>query len=282
MKPVKVTCDSACDLNAQLYHRYHIAAVPMRIQFDGTCRKEGIDVEPEEICAYMHRTGKPPLSTAPTVAEYQTVFTEYIEQGFQIVHICTSGSFSAACKNARAAAQSLSDVFVVDSLNVSSGAGHLAILGVELSHAGLSAAEIARALDEMKPRLATSFLLDSPNYMQKHDPRTTLSLLWARLFHARPSVQVQRGQAHIGKLFRGDWEHAMSAYLRSQLENQSNVQHDRLFLTCTGITPEAIQKAIALIQELQPFDDIIVTDAGCSSCCQGGPCSLGIHYLRTT
>ncbi len=282
MKPVKVTCDSDSDLTVQLYHRYNIATVPLGIQLDDTCRKEGVDVEPGEVRAYMRKTGKRPIATAPTVAEYQAVFSEYIEQGFQIVHICTSGSLSAAWQNARAAAQELTDVFVVDSRNLSSGAGHLAILGVELSHAGLSAAEVASALEDMKSRLATSFLLDSPNYLQKRGPRTTLSLLRAKLFHAHPTVQVQRGQTHIGKLFREGWDNAVMDYLRSQLENQTNIQHDRLFLTYTGIAPELLQKAIALIRELQPFDDIIVTDAGCVSCCHGGPCGLGIHYLRVS
>lgn len=282
MKPVKVTCDSDSDLTLQLYHRYNIASIPLGIQLDDICRKEGVDVEPEDVRAYMRKTGKRPVPTAPTVAEYQAAFSEYIEQGFQIVHISSSSRLSAAWKNARAAALELVDVFVVDSRNLSCGEGHLAILGVELSHAGLSAAEVASALEDMKPRLATSFLLASPNYLQKSGLHTTFKLLRAKLSHAHPTVQMQHGQARIGKLFQEGWENAVMDYLRSQLENQTNIQHDRLFLTYAGIAPELLQKAVALIRELQPFDDIIVTDAGCVSCCQGGPCCLGIHYLRVS
>lgn len=282
MKPVKVTCDSACDLSGQLYQQYDITPIPLGIQLGKDTRQDGVDVMPGDIYAYMDRTGQIPRTTAPSAAEYQQRFSEYIEQGYQVVHISPSSVLSPLYRNACAAAEHFpQDVFVVDSRNISSGSGHLAILGVELSHASLNAREIASALEDMKQRMDTSFLLSSPEYFYRQNPRGFFPLLRAKLQRSRPALQIQGGKLTMGKRFGGDWENALSAFLRSKLESRPNIQHDRLFLTHTGIAPEWIKKTVDLIQDLQSFDDIIVTTASCAFSCQSGPGSLGIHYLRT-
>lgn len=282
MKPVKVTCDSACDLSGQQYQRYNITPIPLGVLLGKDTHQDGVDIVPGDIYAYVDETGRMPHTTAPSAAEYQRRFSEYIEQGYQIVHISLSSELSPVYRNACAAAAAFpEDVFVVDSRNISSGAGHLAILGVELSHASLNAKEIAAALEDMKQRMDTSFLLSSPEYLYRQTHRGFLTLLRPRIRRSHPAIQIQGGRLTISKRFNSDWESALSAFLRSKLENRSNIQHDRLFLTHTGIAPEWIKKAVAIIQELQPFDDIIVTTAGCVVSCQSGPGSLGIHYLRT-
>ena len=281
MKPIKFTCDSACDLTAQLYQKYAIAPVPLQIWLGCTSLQDGVTASPADVYAYVDQTGKLPPVEPPTAADYAQVFSFYLRQGYQIIHISLSGTVSAFYRNACDAARTLSDVAVVDSCNVSSGAGHLAILGVELSHAGLDAREILRALEDMKQRLTTCFLLDSPAYLEKFSRGSALALLGCHLRKKRPSLLVNRGKLALGQAFAGDWDHALTAFLRSQLENAAHIQHDRLFVTHTGLAPDKLSRALGLIRELQSFDDILVTTAGCFASRQGGPGCLGIHYLRT-
>ena len=282
MKPVKVTCDSGCDLSAQLCQRYSIAEVPLGLEMQGRLFQDGINISPADIYTYVDQTGHLPLTAAPSIGAYARLFAQYTGQGFQVVHISTSGALSGLYRNALAAADGSPDIFVVDSRSVSGGAGQLAILGVELSHAGLSAAEIADALEGMKRRMRTSFLVSTPYYLRKSGGGHRLALVAAQLRRTRPVVQVLRGRLTLGRRLTGDWDSASAAFLRGQLENRRDIQHDRLFLTHTGLSPESIRRAISLIQSLQPFDDIVVTAAGCGSCCCSGPGSLGIHYLCTT
>ncbi len=282
MKPVKVTCDSSCDLTAQLYQRYEIAVMPMYIRLGDARFQDGVDLTCDVLFSQVDQSGILPCAVAPSTEEYKQFFFQYTVQGFQVVHISTSAVHSPAYQNAQAAARTLSDVFVVDSKNLSTGAGHLAILGVELSHASLDGAEIADALEDIKCRLATSFLPSFPRYLSQNDFRVGLAMRSAAFFQQNCAIQVQNGKLSAGKRFRGDWDASVLAYLRSQLENKPNIQHDRLFLTHNGLAPGLVQKAVELIHTLQPFDEIIVTTAGCASACLRGPNCLGIHYLHTT
>lgn len=280
MKPVKVTCDSSCDLTAQLYQRYDITYIPMYIQLGDTRFPDQLDCD--SLYAHENQCVSLPRAFAPSAEEYKQFFLQFTAQGFQVVHISTSAAGSQAFQNATAAADSLSDVFVIDSCALSAGAGHLAILGVELSHAGLDGAEIADALEDIKQQLDTSFLPSSLQHLPKSGLRTTLALRSAAFLQQNCSIQVQHGKISAGARFRGNWEDTIPAYLRSQLENKPNIQHDRLFLTHTGLAPGLLQKAVDLIRTLQPFDEIIITSAGCASACQFGPNCLGLHYLRAT
>lgn len=280
MKPVKVTCDSSCDLTAQLYQRYNITYIPMYIQLGNTRFPDQLDCD--TLYTREKQSVSPPLTFAPSTEEYKQFFLQFTAHGFQVIHISTSVAGSQAFQNAKAAADRLSDVLVIDSCTLSSSAGHLAILGVELSHAGLDGAEIADALEDIKQQLDTSFLPSSPQHLPKIGLRANLALRSAAFLQQNRSIQVQHGKISAGARFRGSWEDTIPAYLRNQLENKSNIQHDRLFLTHTGLTPGLLQKAVDLICTLQPFDELIITSAGCASACQFGPNCLGIHYLHAT
>ena len=281
MKPVKVTCDTGCDLSAQLYQRYAISAVPLSLEMQGRLFQDGVNVSPADVYSYVDKTGQLPSAAAPDSHQYRRFFRQYTDQGYQVVHISTSGALSGLYRNALAAADGSPDIFVVDSRSISTGAGQLVILGVELSHAGLSAAEIADALEHMKLRLRSSVLVSTPYYLRKSKVRGQFALAAAQLGRARPVVQMLQGRLAVSRRLAGDWDSALAVFLREQLGNRHNIQSDRLFLTHTGLSPDRIKKAISLIQSIQHFDDIVVTAAGCGSCCRSGPGSLGIHYLCT-
>ena len=281
MAKIKVTCDSTCDLTKELYEKYNIDVLPLGVTLGDDFRYDSVNVTAQELYDYVAKTGVLPKTSAISVGEYLDKFQSYVEDGFDIIHISLSSDLSSCYQNACLAAKELGHVHVVDSRNLSTGSGHLAILAVELADADYTAEEIAKALDDMKSRVDVSFVLQTLEYLHKGGRCSGVAAFGANVLKLRPEIEVRDGGMHVGKKFRGDMEKSILSYVRSRLENRQNIQRDRIFVTHSGVPRELVEKVKALVKELQPFDQIIETVAGSTISSHCGPACLGLAFFRT-
>lgn len=280
MPAIKITCDSTCDLSPELCERYHISVIPMRVALgDRTCR-DGVDVKPEELFAYVGETGKLPTTSAISVGEYEDFFRPFTDEGYEVVHISLSSELSSSHQNACIAAGELGNVFVVDSRSLSTGSGHLVILAAELASAGYDGAYIAKALNEMKGNLDVSFVLQTLDYLHKGGRCSGIARFGANMLKLRPEIVMNNGTLHVGKMYRGSMEKTILDYVRGRLDNENAVNYDRIFVTHSGVPREIVDKVIALVKELRPFEEVIETTAGSTISCHCGPNCLGVLFFR--
>lgn len=280
MKPIKITCDSTCDLTKELYDHYNIDVIPLCVTMGDTLYRDGIDITAQQIFDFVSQADQLPKTSAISVGEYEAFFRKHINAGYQVVHINLSGELSSSHQNACIAAEMLGDVFVVDSRSLSSGSGHLAILAAEMAESGLSAKEVAAALNKMKTQLDVSFILHTLEYLHKGGRCSSIAMLGANIMKLRPEIQVNDGKMHVGKKYRGSQEKAILDYVRGRLANRTDIQYDRIFITHSGVSPEIVAKVTELIRQLQPFNQIIETTAGCTISSHCGPGCLGVLFSR--
>ena len=150
MSKIMITCDSTADLTKELYAKYEAAVVPMGVNLGDDFRRDGLNITISDIFDYVAASGQLPKTSAVSVGEYDDVFRPLVEQGYEIVHVSLSSSLSSSHQNARLAAEELGNVYVVDSKNLSTGIGHLVLLGRELAASGMTAAEVAAALEQLR------------------------------------------------------------------------------------------------------------------------------------
>ena len=282
MARIKVTCDSTCDLTRDLYDNYHIEVLPLGVCLGDDLRFDSVNITAQEIYDYARQTGVLPKTSAVSVGQYEDCFRKYTSQGMQVIHISLSSDISSCYQNACIAAQNVGNVFVVDSRNLSTGSGHLAMLAVELAAADYRAEEVVDALNDMKKRIDVSFVLQTLDYLHKGGRCSGLTAFGANLLKLHPEIAVTNGKMHVGKKFRGDTEKSILSYVRSRLANQSNVQCDRIFITHSGVPAAIVQKVKDLVRQLQPFEQIIETTAGSTISSHCGPNCLGLAFFRTT
>lgn len=280
MKEIKVTCDSTCDLTKELYESYGIEAVPLGVYLGDDLRRDGVDVTPQEIYDYADRTGELPKTSAITVGEYQAVFSRLVNQGYQVIHVNLSSNLSASYQNACLAAKDVGNVFVIDSKNLSTGSGSLALLAVELARSGMAAEEIRQVLEESKKKLDVSFVIQTLEYLHKGGRCSSVAMLGANLLKLRPEIVVEDGQMHVGRKYRGNMEKTILAYVRGRLEGRTDLNYDRIFITHSGVPAEIVEKVKALILELQPFREVLETTAGCTISSHCGPATLGVLFFK--
>ncbi len=280
MSNIKITCDSTCDLPQELYAKYDVEVISLAVTLGDTLYRDGVDITAPELFAYVKETNTLPKTSAISMGEYLDVFSKYTQAGCSVIHINLSSNLSASHQNAVLAAQELEGVYVVDSRNLSSGSGHLVIEAAEMAAQGLDAETIVTRLNEMKERLDVSFVLQTLEYLQKGGRCSSVAALGARALQLRPEIRVADGGMGVGKKYRGSMEKSVLDYVRGRLEGRDDIDTRRIFITHSTAPQEVVDKVVALVKELHPFQEVIVSVAGCTISSHCGPNCLGVLFFK--
>ena len=279
MAKIKITCDSTCDLTQELYEKYDVAVMPLCVTLGEELHRDGVDISAQGIFEYVAKTGTLPKTSAISVGEYEDFFRTFVEEGAAVIHINLSSELSACHQNARLAAEELSNVYVIDSRNLSSGSGHLVVAAAEMAAQGMEPADIAAELNAKKEKLDVSFVLQTLDYLKKGGRCSSIVALGANMLSLRPEISVTDGKMGVGKKYRGKMEKTILDYVKGRLENRDDVDTQRIFVTHSYVPQEIVEKVIALVKELHPFEEVIETKAGCTITSHCGPNCLGVLFF---
>ncbi|MBP5183556.1 MAG: DegV family protein [Lachnospiraceae bacterium] len=279
--PVKIISDSTCDLSQEIIQRFDIEVFPLVVTLGDRVGKDGVDIEPDDIYAYVEKTGKLSKTSAINAAEYMSVFKKWRDQGYEVVHVNISSDFSSCYQNACIAAQEVGGVYVVDSRNLSSGQGHVVLYAADLAKEGLPAEEIAEKCRNLTSRVEASFVVNTIDYLYKGGRCSALAALGANLLGIKPCIEVIGGKMTPGKKYRGNINKVIRAYAEDRLKDRQDIVQDRIFITHTKCDPEVIEQVKALIKEFQPgIKEVFDTTAGATVTTHCGPGTLGVLFIR--
>ena len=171
-------------------------------------------------------------------------------------------------------------VCVVDSRQLSTGGGLLALQGAKLRDDGMAAPDIAAELRRLAPLSDTSFVLDTLEYMWKGGRCSGVTALGANMLKLKPSLEIRDGKLVVCKKYRGAMEKVYRQYITERLADKTVVA-DHAFITHSGEVAEGtLQELTKLVRELAPFQEVFVTQAGCTVSSHCGPGTLGVLFLR--
>ena len=282
-RPVCITYDSTCDLTPQLLERFQIRTVPLTIQSGERVFADDGQYTSAELYADYRRNGTLPKTAAVSPEEFKSFFSPILEGGYDIVHIDISSELSCTCQNAVLAAQELAEqgrVCVVDSRQLSTGGGLLALQGAKLRDRGMDAADIAEELRGMASCSDTSFVLDTLEYMWKGGRCSGVAALGANVLKLKPCLEMREGKLVVCKKYRGSMEKVYRQYITERLAGKTVVE-DHAFITHSGeVSENTLRELTELIRELAPFKEVFVTQAGCTVSSHCGPGTLGVLFLR--
>jgi len=280
---IKIMADSTCDLSPQMLEAYDITLVPLHIMVDGgEDYTDGVNITPLQVVNYVENENRLCKTAAVNVFEYQELFDQYASKYDAVIHISLGSQFSSCYQNAKLAATNFSNVYVIDSQNLSTGQGHIVYAAVKMAKQGLSAPEICAKLQELVPKVDASFVIDSLEYLHKGGRCSGLEAFGARLLSIKPCIEVVNGKMIVGKKYRGSFERCLEQYVKERLANNDDIDYSTIFITHSPLSDSerVVEKVREIIQTYANFEEIIVTNAGCTITCHCGPNTLGILYLR--
>mgnify|MGYP001290458529 FL=1 len=277
---IKISADSTCDLSPELIERYHIGITPLYIIRGEETLRDGIDVRPEELYEYANVTGKLCKTAAVNVSDYLAYFAACREEYDAVIHFTISSDMSACYQNACIAAQEFTNVYPVDSRNLSTGIGHLVLDAAEMAEQGMDAADIASALEKKREKLDVSFVIDTLEYLKRGGRCSALVAMSANLLHLKPCIEVKDGKMGVGHKYRGKLEKCYVQYIEERLKGRDDIDCHRIFITDSGCDEATWRELERVVRACQPFEEVIHTRAGCTVSNHRGPGCMGILYYH--
>ena len=277
---IKMIADSTCDLCPELLSRYTITLTPLYVIMDGKTYRDGVDIHPADIFRHVDNGGKLCSTSAVNVEDYRQCFAQYAGDYDAVIQVTIGSKFSTCYQNSSIAASNFSNVYVVDSMNLSSGQGHLVVEAAQLAEQGMSAVEICSRLQEMRTRVEASFVMDQLAYMQKGGRCSSAMAFGANLLKIKPCIEVKDGAMGVEEKYRGHFEKCIEKYVKDRLKDRKDLRLDRIFITHSPTSPEAVTVAREAIAKYASFTEVYETNAGCTVSCHCGPNTLGILFIR--
>lgn len=268
--------DSTADLNPSLVERYKLQIIPLYVLLDDKTYLDGVEIQLPQLFEYVSRTGKLPKTSAASLGD----FLKRFETPGPHVYIGISSQLSATLKNALLTMETLgrNDIYIVDSLNLSTGIGMLAIEAAELNEAGYSAEQIAAEITQRVPKVRTSFIIDTLDYLYKGGRCSALQNLMGSLLSIRPIIEVRKdGTLGVKAKTRGARKKGLMAMIEDFEKDLSQVWLKRVFITHTGCDEDAEFLKQELINRA-PIEEIHITYAGSVIASHCGPNTIGIIY----
>ncbi|SHI15812.1 EDD domain protein, DegV family [Sporobacter termitidis DSM 10068] len=278
---IKITSDSTCDLTKEIVSKYDITIIPLPIIKGDVSFKDGVDITPEDIFEYVESGAGVCHTAAINVGDYQEAFRPLASEYDAVIHFTLSSGISSCLQNAQLAASEFDNIYVVDTLNLSTGSGHLVLDAAIMAQNGAAPAQIVEKINALAPKVEASFVIDTLKYLYKGGRCSGVAALGANVLKLKPCIEVVGGKMDVGKKYRGNFDKVILQYVADRLKDRDDVDYRRIFVTHpSGVPKEVCDAVIKAVRSFGPFEEIIESQAGCAISNHCGPVCLGILFYR--
>ena len=280
---IRIISDSTCDLSKKLVEQYNIEILPLHIHLGEKEYQDGVTINPDEIYEWSDANDTTPKTAAVSIGEAVDMFEPYVKNGDELIVFSISQGMSATCSVMRLAAQELEaddSIHVIDSANLSTGIGLLVIEAAVMAQEGKSAKEIVARIEELKPLVSASFVVDTLTYLHRGGRCSGVAALAGGMLKLHPKIVVENGKMDANKKYRGKMNMVIKSYVKDMEEDLKNAKKDRVFITHSGCEDSIIEEVREYLETLNVFDEILVTRAGGVISSHCGPGTLGVLFIK--
>lgn len=279
---VKIISDSTCDLSEELVKKYEVDILPLHILLGDKEYLDGKSITPEEIYEWSDANKATPKTSAVSIDIAMDTFRPYIEQGIEIVCFSISSDMSTTGNVMRMAAEELGaedKIHMIDSANLSTGIGLLVVDAAIMAKEGKTASEIVEKIEELKPLVRASFVVDTLTYLHRGGRCGGLTAMAGSMLKLHPKIVVENGKMKPTEKYRGKMSAVVMNYTKAMEEDLKKAKKDRVFITHSGSDEETIQSVYDYLKGLNIFEEILITRAGCVVSSHCGPGTLGVLFI---
>lgn len=279
---IKLVSDSTCDLSPALVQRCGVTILPLNIHLGEDAYEDGMNITPEEIFAWSDANKSTPKTSTPSIARASELFAELTRDGSELICFSISGEMSTSGNVMTMAAADLEmedRIHVVDSENLSTGIGLLIMAAADMIQEGKTAEQILSRLEQLKPKVRASFVVDTLTYLQRGGRCTSVAAIAGSMLHLHPRIVVENGKMHADKKYRGKMNSVIDSYVKDLDEGLSGADPQRVFVTHSGCDQQILDEICEGLAQRNYFQEILVTQAGGVVCSHCGPGTLGVLFI---
>lgn len=279
---IHIIADSTCDLSKELVEKYGIIIQPLYIHLGEEEYQDGVSITPDDIYKWSEETKETPKTAAVSMAEMMDLYEKYTTNGDEIICFSISDDMSTTGNVMRMAAEEMDAterIHVINSANLSTGIGLLVIEAAIMAQNGVPAKDIVAKIEELKPLVRSSFVVDTLTYLHRGGRCSGVAALAGGMLKLHPRIAVEDGKMGPGKKYRGRMNSVILEYVKDMEEDLKVAKADRVFITHSGCDEAIIDEVRAYLEQLHVFDEILVTRAGGVVSSHCGPGTLGVLFI---
>jgi len=282
MNKVKVIVDSTCDLSQELYEKFDLEVIPLNVRFGEENYEDMVDIKPDELYAKVKEYKSLPQTSSASPEIIEKHFKKWIDLGYDIVFTGIGSTLSSTMQNAFIAKQSFPEdrIYLIDSKNLSSASGLLALKSARMAKEGASAKEIYEKVQPLSERLVCQFVVDTLDHLHKGGRCSGTAKIIGTLFHVHPMIKVVDGKLIVYSKPRGTLKMCTNEILKIvKSDLAKGIDEENVMLTHSGGSEETSAYLLEELSKLVNPNSIRITQAGCVISSHCGKGTIGILYI---
>lgn len=279
---VKILSDSTCDLSPELVEQYGIEILPLHVLLEEGDYKDGVDITPAEIFAWSDEHKSTPKTAAPSIEDAVESIGKLLADGNDVICFSISETMSSSFNIMRLAIEELEAeerAFAFNSANLSTGIGLLVLEAACMAKDGMGAAEILKKLEELRPRVRSSFVVDTLTYLHRGGRCSGVAALAGGMLKLHPKIVVIDGKMEVERKYRGNIAKVIKSYVQDMEEDLKAARPARVFITHSVSDEKIVNDVRDYLEGLSVFDEILETRAGGVISSHCGPGTLGVLFI---
>ena len=170
-------------------------------------------------------------------------------------------------------------ISVVNSANLSTGIGLMVVEAAIMAQQGKAKDEIVARVEEIRPRVRSSFVVDTLTYLHRGGRCSGAAALVGSTLKLHPRIAVENGKMAPGKKYRGKMSKVLLSYASDMEQELLAAEPSRVFVTHSGCAEQDIESVRQYLKGLNRFEEILTTRAGGVISSHCGPGTLGVLFI---
>lgn len=204
---VRIITDSASDITREdvaAAGNPALTVLPLSISFGNDTYEDGVNLSHQRFYELLVEGDDLPMTGQVNPYAFEQAIGEARAAGDEVIVITLSGKLSGTNASANTAAASFDGgVYVVDSKNVTVGERVLVDYALRLVGEGLSAADIATALEQAREDIYVVGLLDTLEYLRRGGRIPASAAALGKLLSIKPVITIEDGAVELLGKARG-------------------------------------------------------------------------------
>lgn len=288
MRDYVIMTDSCCDLTDQMARDLELEVLPLTMHMDGQDYPNdlaGTAISNQEFYKRI-RAGKLATTSAVNVGQFQDAMRRVLESGRDIVCVCFSSALSTTYQSAVIAAEDLraefpeAEIHVVDSLSASLGQGLLLYLAVEQKRKGLTAAELAKWVEDNRLTVCHWFTVDDLNFLKRGGRVSATTALLGTMLSIKPIMHTS-DEGKLVPVSKARGRKAAIAALLDKIETLGIHPEKQTMFICHADCEEDAKAVAQTIQDRFGTPTVHINYIGPVIGSHTGPNTMGIFFVGT-
>lgn len=205
LEKIKIVTDSTADLPKSIVEKYDIEVIPLLVNIEENTYKDGVDIFLRELLDRMDKSEAFPTTSQINPQRFLEYYKKYLNEGYKIVSIHLSSKMSGTYQSACIARDMLdtANIVVIDSLNVTSGLGILAVKASILKEKGISIDEIEIEIKNTIPHVKAALAFEHLDNLVKGGRLSKTAGVIGNILGIRPILGVVNGEMTVIDKVRG-------------------------------------------------------------------------------